>query len=585
MSKRASARLWMALAILACVALYLIGNDRVPLWDRDEPWYAQCSWQMLRSGDWVVPKYLDGSLRAEKPPLIYWLQMVPMSLLGPTEFAARLVSVTGMTALLLMLGIVLFRNVGPSRAVWTVFILGTSALTIAAAKMCLTDAVLLLLITGAQLCSLAIYRGRGSWPIILLMWVLLGLGGLLKGPIALVAPVTTMVLLLLFEAPRVIRFFREPKEIIQRRVTHVAVSFGVGMLIMAAIIAPWYLLIWHRSPEWLREVYSTAKQHVMTPIDGHGGPPGTNLLWIWGTFFPWSLLLPTAVAMAWRNRHLPVVRFAVAAVLGPWIVHELMTTKLPHYVLPAFPFLAFLTADGLVRCTRGQYQDLVKPVFVRVVAVWAVLVGLFGSVTWLAATRVDGAIQFASPFKIDWPVQLGLGLPLASLPWGAMIALSVTGFLFTFGVYACFRARRVAYAGVALGAGMILFIGLFYGWYLPKARFLQLSPQAADILRRDGAGAPQVRPDGVLTLIYGRTGYQEPSLVFYQAGKLRQERTDDYLQVVRPERWASWMVLTNEIWDRTPESIRQQIQIVGSARGLNYAGGGKVIDLMVVKRK
>ena len=37
----------IALTILAAAALYLLGNGRVSLWDRDEPRYAQCSRQML----------------------------------------------------------------------------------------------------------------------------------------------------------------------------------------------------------------------------------------------------------------------------------------------------------------------------------------------------------------------------------------------------------------------------------------------------------------------------------------------------------------------------------------------------------
>ena len=61
------------LVIIAAGALYLIGNDRVGLWDRDEPRYAQTSKQMLLSepADWVVPRLLD-KVRTAKPIFIYW---------------------------------------------------------------------------------------------------------------------------------------------------------------------------------------------------------------------------------------------------------------------------------------------------------------------------------------------------------------------------------------------------------------------------------------------------------------------------------------------------------------------------------
>ena len=74
-------RLSIILVILAAAAVYLIGNDRVPLWDRDEPRNAQAARQMFQSGDWVVPHFLD-KLRTAKPPFTYWCQVMAMHALG-----------------------------------------------------------------------------------------------------------------------------------------------------------------------------------------------------------------------------------------------------------------------------------------------------------------------------------------------------------------------------------------------------------------------------------------------------------------------------------------------------------------------
>ena len=71
----------LLLLLLACAGVYLVGNDSVPLWDRDEPRFAQTSRQMLQSGDWVVPRLYD-AVRTAKPPLIYWLQACRMKVLG-----------------------------------------------------------------------------------------------------------------------------------------------------------------------------------------------------------------------------------------------------------------------------------------------------------------------------------------------------------------------------------------------------------------------------------------------------------------------------------------------------------------------
>jgi 4-amino-4-deoxy-L-arabinose transferase-like glycosyltransferase len=85
---------WVVIALAA--GLYLVGNGAVSLWDRDEPRYAQTSRQMLRSGNWVVPRYLDKG-RDAKPVFIYWCQAAAMRALGDEAgrgvFAARLPSV------------------------------------------------------------------------------------------------------------------------------------------------------------------------------------------------------------------------------------------------------------------------------------------------------------------------------------------------------------------------------------------------------------------------------------------------------------------------------------------------------------
>jgi len=86
MTHRRSIRLKTILIILAAFAVYLAGNGRVSLWDRDEPRYAQTSRQMLQSGDWVVPHLLD-KVRTAKPAFIYWCQALAMkvSYSGPPK--------------------------------------------------------------------------------------------------------------------------------------------------------------------------------------------------------------------------------------------------------------------------------------------------------------------------------------------------------------------------------------------------------------------------------------------------------------------------------------------------------------------
>src|SRR3982750_1737108 len=120
----------VGLVIFAALAVYLLGIGRVQLFDRDEPRNAQAARQMLQSGDWVVPRFLD-KVRTAKPVLTYWWQAAAMSVIGDNAFAARLPSAVAMTLTLIVIAVALYRGVGPERAMWTVLILATSGLVIA----------------------------------------------------------------------------------------------------------------------------------------------------------------------------------------------------------------------------------------------------------------------------------------------------------------------------------------------------------------------------------------------------------------------------------------------------------------------
>jgi 4-amino-4-deoxy-L-arabinose transferase-like glycosyltransferase len=550
MFNRAGLRL--AILIVASSGLYLIGNGSVALWDRDEPRFAQTSRQMWQSGDWVVPHYLD-LIRTAKPPLIYWCQATAMSVLGDNAFAARLPSAVAIIVLLILLPIVLVRHIGPQRTLWMVFILATSGLVIANAKICITDAVLLLWVTIAQLCLYAIWRGNASWPIVLSIAVAIGLAGLTKGPVVLGFLAMTLVVLgalRLFDS----RFVPLPAEevaVIRRR-GGVVIKTIVGLLIIAAITLPWILMVNHRASKFL----STAVSHevwdrMMTSLEQHTGPPGYYLLSIWITFFPWSMMLPTAIGLAIRYRANPQTRFALAAIVGPWIMLECVRTKLPHYFLPVFPPLAFLTADAIVRCLAGQHDDLKSRGFVRGIGIWAIIVALLASAPWLVTRAYH------------------------PLPYAAMTALSIFGIVFGATVFAFFKSRRIVAGAVAMGVGTMALVAIAYGCYLPRADFLRLSPRVADVLIANDV----VKPHQVIML-----GYMEPSLAFYQGGTMREAGpiglTRNFVS-----QFPQWMVVSSDVWKQATPDVRELFDVVADVRGLAYADRGRWVDVMVLRRK
>jgi 4-amino-4-deoxy-L-arabinose transferase-like glycosyltransferase len=597
MSERRSTARLSALVILAAAAVYLVGNASVCLWDRDEPRYAQTSRQMLASGDWVVPRLLD-QVRTAKPVFMYWCQATAMALIGDTVFAARLPSVVGMTLTLVLLGITLRRAIGGRRSLWTVFVLATSALSIAAAKMCVTDAVLLFFVTTTQLCVFYGWNRGMSWLGAVVMGVAMGLAGLTKGPVVLGVALMTLAaqaVLRMIDIAWSIRI-SEPRRAETRRLGGVldyadadlgrhglsrrtgrwagcVLRYGLEKLrsfrapgltlVMLAIVlalsinAPWLYLVHQREPNFLPTIIGhDVIERMKTGLEGHKGPPGFYLITIWFTFFPWSLLLPACMISAWKHRHLPPIRFALAWVIGPWVMFEIVQTKLVHYVLPVFPALAFLMADMLIRAARKRW--FADRGFLRIVLVWGTIVILISLSPWLA-TLIFGAASLAA--------------------LAAMIVLPLLAFEYARQVWLYFRANRALDAAAVMGIGMMLCMVVLFGLYLPNASYLRVSLQLAQVLKAAGATEP-----GDVVMI----DYKETSLAFYQGGTIRPQ-PHMYLMATAPPEWPRWVVISDAIWRRMPVEVRAQLEVVATAHGLNYAGKDAdrrhIIDVHVLRNR
>lgn len=598
------------IVIFAALVVYLVGNGDVPLWDRDEPRYAQCSRQMLESGDWVLPRYL-GDLRMAKPPLIYWLQASSMTVFGVNEFAARLPSVIAMVLTLGLLAVVVRRALSIEHAFWAVLVMASSVMTVVSAKACLTDSVLLLFISIAQLCLYLIWTGRRGWPVFLALGLAVGLTLLTKGPVGLGIHAMTFVGYGLLTWS-----LRWKKDTTNNEVTP---SGGVATedqarpaaaaltpssrlawvakvlsvpAIAIAVCLPWVILIEQRWAALPAEVRAEAAAkgserkraanpdaprstgehgYIWTVIEkeiidrskegqeGHWGPPGYYLAAIWGIFLPWSLLLPATIVLAWKRRHLAHIRFALGAVLGPWLMFEIVQTKLPHYLLPCFVPLSILTADAIVQCLRHGVAALSDRPFKRGAIAWAIVFTLIGSAPWLAT------------------------LAFRPQPW--LILAVVSGVA---AVYATLVARRFVtgqtqQALITMGLGGLLIYALLFRIFLPSCDYLRLAPKTAEVLIANEA----TQPGKVLML-----DYKEPSLAFYQGGTIREHSATiltPRLLEITPN--VDWYVVTRDVWDASApkkpgdSDAREALNIVASFRGLDVADGMRNVEVVVVQRK
>ena len=328
-----------ALLLFALVLVLALPQAALlPLLDRDEPRFAEAAREMLESGNFVVPKF-NFAPRYAKPPLIYWCMAASYEVFGENAPAARLPSllaVAGTALLLLRWG----RALGSHEAGLIAALAYALCLQVMQqGRVATADALLIFFMTlagfaGWRMLDL-VRTGNGSWN----LWGVLlaiGFGGgfLAKGPEALL-PIVPIVVSARWMGWRGIASF--------------LLILALGLLVVSAWAVPAYVET--HGDYWREGLGHDVGDRMVTGFQGHGaGTFLTYLLWIpfylltfWISTLPWSPLvamqarrLRAAAPPDWSDRYL----LGNAALV--FVVFSLMVTKLPHYTLPAFPFLAVL---------------------------------------------------------------------------------------------------------------------------------------------------------------------------------------------------------------------------------------------------
>src|SRR5581483_3153444 len=189
------------------LAVYLLFFHRLAdrdLWSSHEARAAMDAQMILDDGIWGLPHLYDGRLELQKPPLYYWMVASLAWLRGGEvdAWAVRLPATGAATLCVLVLGLGL--GVGHKRSMaglMTAAVLATALHFTWLARIGRIDMPLTLSVTLA-LGSLYLARGNPSlarWPLLLLAYLALAAGVLLKGPIGIVLPAVAMSLFLLLE--------------------------------------------------------------------------------------------------------------------------------------------------------------------------------------------------------------------------------------------------------------------------------------------------------------------------------------------------------------------------------------------------
>jgi len=323
---------WRALLLLLVLpAVLLYPCLAFPLFEPDEGRYAEIPREMLQRGELVVP-YLQGEPYLDKPPLFYWLVMLSYRVFGPSAGAARLVPALAVHGCVLLTYLLGRRLVGARAACWGAIFLAVAPGFAGMGRLLLLDGVLTFCLTLALLALFEALRGeRLRWGWWLLAAAACGLAVLTKGPVALIL----MALPMWAQRRLAGSSWR-----VDRR------ALLAFLAVVLAVALPWFIAVCLRLPNfagyflWHHNVVRFLQpfDHIQPvwfyiPVVLFGLVPATLLL------VPLLRFLFTGDEAAARRRP-PELGFLLLAGLWCILFFSVSGSKLPTYVLPAFPPLA-----------------------------------------------------------------------------------------------------------------------------------------------------------------------------------------------------------------------------------------------------
>ena len=464
--------IWILLILFLLVWFYTL--DARTLVPSDEGRYAEMAREMAATGDWITPR-LNAIKYFEKPPLQTWMNALTFKLFGLGEWQARLWS--GLCGLL---GIGLVAYTG--RRVFNPWVGTTAALVLASsfwwAGLSHVN-VLDMGLSGMMALSLcgvilaqrdgAAERERRNW--MLVCWAGMALAFLSKGPVGIVLPGAVLVLYTLVTR----------EWAIWKRLHLVS-----GLILFAAITAPWFVLVWLKNPEHPHFFFIHENwERFFSKVHHREGPLYYFVPILMIGILPWLGVLAQSI---WASRHDTARSFRPKTMLLIWAAFiffffSVSSSKLPHYILPIFPALALLIASYLEKAKASA---------------WALAAGL------LAAVAVAG-LAFVPRLAAMGTEPAEIAAYQASQPWA--VAACIVMLAAAVCVFWWIKQKR---ADLATLATIALAIGGFLGGQL-----LMLGSESYGRYRSGVLLVPAIEAELTPSTVLYTIGTYEQSMPFY----------------------------------------------------------------------
>lgn len=298
----------------------------------DEAKNSECAREMLERGNGVVPTF-NYELRTDKPPLHYYFMMLGYSIFGVNEYGARFFSAIFGLLTILITFYYMRRFLGTKQALLTAVILLSSFHFILEFHLAVPDPYLIFFMTLTFLTFYDFYRNKNKSSL-WLMYLAIGLGTLSKGPVAIALPGLIFFIFLILRKGRQWELIKSYKPL-------------WGALLVLAINVPWYYWVGvETSWEWTRGFFLEHNiNRFMDTKQGHGGVFLITPAYVFFGMLPFAVFMIQAFvrnSKILRNDDFVTFSFITAMVII--LFFTISGTKLPNYTIPAYPFIAAVTA-------------------------------------------------------------------------------------------------------------------------------------------------------------------------------------------------------------------------------------------------
>ncbi len=404
-------------AVLAVLALFLLLHlptlAEVTHYHSDERFYTDAALEMGKSGDWLRPRYSDGSERLNKPLLAYWAIAASQALFGPGLLASRL-------PFLLAGCVVLWGAAVAAREMWkderaallaAVVLFSSSSIRSIATRA--TPDVLLVAACALGWVGFArvLYSERPSARSACLGWGATGVAAAAKGGLAIALGIHALLGAARAGRTRLARLLHPGALLLGALLTVAGYAWLFVRRGGGGIEQAWDDQVGGRLASSPLEVLRTCRDYLLSTLRH---------------FLPWTLLAAAVVLRASDRRRVlraidpPVTRYALGWYVLLLVVFSVANIARARYLTPAYPMLGALAAGVLVTAI-DEPRWCARMVAISRWSLRALAVGV--AVLAVLAARIDGSISV-------WLGAIAIAAaagstPLALRPCGGLVSLGL----------------------------------------------------------------------------------------------------------------------------------------------------------------